>query len=92
MADPTQPADTVVCPNGQPDPPYRCRFCQVWVHRGDSDCGCSELRQTVTYYASLCHACAEALDVLTADTLVGRIHRELVHQANMAGRPSSDDY
>jgi hypothetical protein len=82
-----------VCPAGQPIPrggSYRCEFCSTRLHRGDSGCGCSELRKKVTSYSSLCHEHAAAIDVLTADTAVGLVHRRLVQKADMAGRPCSD--
>lgn len=82
---------TGLCPAGRPDPAYHCRFCGEAVHRGDSGCGCSELRRETTLYASLCRGCAAAVDTLTADTAVGRVHRALVHEADCRGRPSDDD-
>jgi hypothetical protein len=77
------------CLKGGENPHYSCRFCRVPLHRGDSDCGCSEFRK-VTSYASLCHECAGAVDVLMGPTSIGRVHRSLVHEANLAGRPTSD--
>lgn len=69
---------------------YACKFCSARpLHRGDEGCTCSTLR-TQTHYATLCPACAEALDTLNADTVLGRVHRDIVYAANIAGRPSSD--
>lgn len=79
-----------LCPNGQPDPRWSCRFCHVRIHSGGDQCDCSTYREP-THGASLCTPCAKALDALMADTTVGRVHRALVHAADMAGRPSSDD-
>lgn len=79
------------CPLGKPKADYSCKFCHVYLHRGDSDCGCSELRREVTHYASLCHECAAAVDVLMADTPVGKVHRALARQAWFDGRGPGDD-
>ena len=79
----------LACPLGKSHPHYSCRFCHVRLHRGDEDCECSTYRQP-TRGASLCIECAEALDVLTADTLVGQIHRRLVSEGEMKFMPSSD--
>jgi hypothetical protein len=71
---------------------YSCYFCSAWpLHRGDSGCGCSQQRLATTYGATLCNDCAEALDILTAATLVGKIHKRLVHDAEMRYMRGSDD-
>lgn len=70
---------------------WRCRFCRSEIHGAGENCTCSTYRLEVTRYASLCLTCADAVDALMADTPLGRVHRALVHDANMAGRPSSDD-
>ena len=81
---------TALCPNGQPDPGYSCRFCHVRLHRGDSGCGCSEHRPKVTYFASLCHTCAQCIDTLMEETPLGRVHRALVQEALMKYMPGND--
>lgn len=70
---------------------FNCHFCHLPVCRGDEDCSCSTLREDVLQLSSLCPECAETLDTLLADTRLGNIHAQLVGDANMAGRPSSDD-
>lgn len=85
-----EPGDREQCAAGVERPDYSCRFCNVRIHRGDSGCACSTFRDA-TLYASLCVDCADMLDMLTADTRLGRVHKALVHQADMAGR-RSDDY
>jgi len=82
------PRPTPVCPVGKPDAAYSCRFCHVSLHH-PGDCYCSAYRG-VTFYAPLCNFCADALDVLMDDTTVGNVHKILVREANMAGRPSGD--
>lgn len=79
-----------LCADGQPDAAWSCYFCRVSLHHPDMGCGCSE-RRPLTRYAPLCRPCAGAVDVLTADTVVGRAHRVLVHKASCDGRPSGDD-
>ena len=79
-----------LCPEGRPDPGYPCRFCFTPIHSGDDACQCSVYRTKITAYASLCRPCAVFLDMLTGDTRLGRIHRRLVEEADMRGRPSSD--
>ncbi len=96
MPNPTMPnvlPPTLQCPKGRPVAAgsFSCRFCRAYpLHRGDSGCGCSTMRLEITYYSTLCIECAEALDQLTADTRLGKIHRELVNQAEMKYMPSSD--
>lgn len=80
---------TEICPMGRPAPNYRCRFCPTPLHGGDSGCGCSQYRPT-TSYASLCVECASAIDQLTADTPLGRVHRSLVHDTMVRYMHSSD--
>lgn len=80
---------SMVCSNGRPGAAWSCRFCHVPLHRGDDDCSCSEFRE-VTLMASLCGRCANAIDVLMADTTVGKVHRTLVYEANLRGRPTGD--
>ena len=72
-----------LCPAGKPIPDmsYSCRFCHVRLHRGDSGCACSQMRPDVTLYSTLCVPCAESVDVLTAETVIGRVHRALRHEA-----------
>ncbi len=80
---------TRICSEGQPNALYCCRFCNVVLHRGDEGCICSTQRE-LTSYASLCVLCAEAVDVLTAKTRVGQIHRGLVREALMTHMRGSD--
>ena len=87
---PTRAEKIVLCPEGHPNPRYSCPFCHTKVHRGDSGCACSTLNEPITYYASLCIPCARALATLYDDTILGKIHRTLVREADRAGRPSSD--
>lgn len=81
---------TVVCPNNIEiqGVPYTCRFCKVPVHGVTQMC-CAVYRKT-TLYAPLCGRCAEALDLLEADTRIGMVHKKLVDEANMNGRPCDD--
>jgi hypothetical protein len=78
------------CPVGKPNPGYSCRFCQRRIHRGDSGCACSEFRERVTFYASLCVPCASAVDKLRADTVLGRVHQSLVYEAQFTFAHSDD--
>ncbi len=80
---------TRVCSEGQPSALYCCRFCDALLHRGDEPCLCSTYRALTSCW-SLCIPCAEAIDALTADTLVGKIHRDLVNEALMKYMRGSD--
>lgn len=94
MADESELAGTSFehrCPNGLPNPQYRCRFCQVPLHYYQNTCGCAEIRKEVTLYGHLCHGCAGAIDMLMEDTVVGRVHKALVKESWFAGRGPSDD-
>jgi len=77
------------CVDGHPGPSWHCRFCDARLHR-PGDCTCSQFRTAVTLYAPLCTPCALAVDELTADTVLGRVHRRLVDEARMEHMPSSD--
>ncbi len=78
-----------VCSEGMPVALYCCRFCDALLHRGSDPCLCSTHR-ALTSYCSLCLPCAEAIDALTADTLVGKIHRDLVNEALLKHMRGSD--
>lgn len=80
----------VVCVEGKEGAGWACRFCRVRLHRGDDPCTCSAFREKVTAYASLCVPCAEAVDVLTADTRVGKVHRRLIQDAEVRYTHSDD--
>ncbi len=81
--------DTKVCPEGKDGSNYSCRFCRVRLHSGDDPCPCSTYRP-LTSYATLCILCAKDLDILTADTRLGRIHRDLVDKAMFTFAPDDD--
>ncbi len=78
------------CLVGKPNPAFSCRFCHRRIHRGDSECACSEFREGVTLYASLCVPCASAVDILMADTVLGRVHQALVYKAQFTFAHSDD--
>lgn len=89
----TESEEPKLCPLGKEGPRWTCYFCHVYVHGGHEECACSTFREkAITKRASICIPCAEAMDTLGEDTVLGRVHRMLVREADMAGRPSSDDY
>jgi len=70
------------CSLGAPGADYDCRFCQVDLHRGDSGCPYSTLREEVCSYASVCLSCAAEVDRLTdRTTRLAKVHAAIVYEA-----------
>lgn len=67
---------------------YSCATCFVSVHHPSTGCGCVSQRSNRMGF--FCPNCMDALDILEADTHLGKLHKHLINTAHMKYMPSSD--